>query len=327
MWSKHYSILLAALLAVISASGCLQLLPALAPAVDDAESGLSPEFPFESNYVEVLGSRMHYVEVGAGKPILLVHGNPTSSYLWRNVIPQLSRSGRVIAVDLIGMGRSDKPALEYTFADHARYLQAFIERMRLRGVVLVLHDWGGALGFDYAANHLPNVEGIAFMEAVVRPMSWDRASLPMRYLFKRFRDPEDGHQIIAVDNYFVEKLLPMMAGRPLTEMEMDAYRNPYPTIESRKPVAMWPRELPFLDEEATNVERIRQNYAKVQASDIPLLLLFATPGAIFQPQTVDEIKAEIPRLKTVNVGAGFHYIQETQPTKIGDAIAAWIDEL
>ncbi len=304
---------------------CLDLIPMLAPSVD-AEPNLSAEFPYESRFITVKGSRMHYVEIGEGDPILLVHGNPTSSYLWRNVIPKLEISGRVIAVDLIGMGKSDKPDLDYTFVDHAEYFTAFVDAMQLKDVTLVVHDWGGGLGFDYAAKHADNVRGIAFMEAVVRPMDWSIASPPEKYIFGRFRDPEDGHQINAVDNYFVEKLLPMMAGRNLSKTEMDHYRSPFPTVESRKPVAMWPQELPFLDESNRNVERIGGNYKKIQESDIPLLLLHGEPGAIFKPEVVEIVKSEIPRLKTVHVGGGIHYLQESQPSKIGASVAAWIKE-
>lgn len=306
--------------------GCLSIIPALAPGVD-AEENISVDFPYESRYVTVYGSRMHYVESGQGKPIVLLHGNPTSVYLWRNIIPALEDSGRVIAVDLIGMGKSDKPNLEYTFEDHVRYFQEFMRVLKLKDVTLVLHDWGGGIGFDYAANNLSNVRGVAFMEAVVRPMDWSLASPPQEYLFRRFRDPADGHQIIAEENYFVEKLLPMLSGRELEEEVMNRYREPFPTVESRKPVAMWPRELPFLDEKRRNVDRIQENYNAIKESRIPLLLLHAEPGAIFNAEMVEIVRREIPRLKTVNVGGGIHYLQESQPTAIGRALASWMAEL
>jgi len=307
-------------------SACLSILPAMAPGVDDVETDISAEFPYESRFIEVRGARMHYVEIGQGDPIVLVHGNPTSSYLWRNVIPYLKNSGRVIAVDLIGMGKSDKPDLEYTFADHARYFGDFMQAMRLRNATLVLHDWGGAIGTDYAMQNPRNVRAIVYMEAVLKPMEWESANMAEKYLFGRFRDPEDGHKINAEDNYFVEKLLPMMSGRELSKAEMDAYREPYPTVESRKPVAKWPMEIPIDGEPERNAERIGENYRKLQASKIPLLLLHADPGMIVKEDFLQELKGDLPRMDTRSVGGGLHYIQETQPTKIGTEIASWLEE-
>ena len=214
------------MLAIFSQS-CTSIMPMLAPGADDIEPNISSDFPYESHFVEVNGSRMHYVDEGEGNPILLVHGNPSSSYLWRNVIPKLKEQGRVIAVDLIGMGKSDKPSIGYTFSDHTNYLEGFINQLRLKHFTLVLHDWGGALGIDYAMNNQENIRGIVLIEALMKPMSWDSANIVERYLFRKFRDPEDGHELIAVENYFVRKMLPMMAGRELSEAEMNAYRTKY----------------------------------------------------------------------------------------------------
>ncbi|MEL7088814.1 MAG: haloalkane dehalogenase [Planctomycetota bacterium] len=261
-------------------AGCLQVMPALAPKAKQVETPIGDAFAYPSRYVEVHGSTMHYVEAGQGPVVLLLHGNPTSSYLWRNVIPHLRDRYRVIAPDLIGMGKSDQPDLAYRFADHTHYIDGFIEAMELEDVALVLHDWGGAIGLDYAARNERNVRAVAVMEAVIKPMSLeDDGDFATRYLFGRFRDPEDGHQIIAEDNYFVEKLLPMMTGRKLTEAEMEAYRAPYPTVKSRQPVAQWPREIPFDGEPADNHQRIGDNYAWLQnAREVPLLILHAEPA-------------------------------------------------
>jgi len=301
----------------------MQIIPAIAPGVD-AEPSISAEFPFESRFVEVLGSRMHYVEQGEGDPILLLHGNPTSSYLWRNVIPHISPTGRVIAVDLIGMGKSDKPDIAYQFQDHIQYVDAFIETLGLENVVLVLHDWGGGIGFDYAMRNPENVRGIAFMEAVVRPSRWDDADMVGRYLFKNLRDEETGYDLIVRDNYFVEKLIPMMAGRDLSEAEMNYYRAPYLEEADRKPVRVWPQELPFDGiPERTHV-RIAATYEKLKVSDVPLLLLVAEPGLIMTEDRVAIFESELPRMETENIGPGMHYVQETQPTNIGKALASWI---
>lgn len=310
-------------------AGCLSIMPAIAPKAKHVEPDISAEFPFEYRSVDVLDSQMSYVEAGTpdGPPVVLVHGNPTSAYLWRNVIPHLERTGRVIAVDLIGMGQSGKPNLDYRFEDHVAYFDAFMEALELRDVVLVAHDWGGGVAIDYAARHPENVRGIAHFEAVVKPMSFAQADAPTRFLFKKLRDPDEGHALIAEDNYFVERLLPMMAGRRLSEDEMAAYRAPFPTVESRRPVARWPREIPLDDEPADNSARIAANYAWLRSSSTPLLMLYANPGMIWTKKTRPELERELPRMTTIDVGSGLHYLQEVQPTAIGTQVAAWIDDL
>ena len=310
-------------------AGCMSIFPLLAPTADDVEPNISSDFPYDYKRLAVGESEIAYVEAGDpdGTPILLVHGNPTSGYLWRNVIPHLEQSGRVIAPDLIGMGSSGKPDIAYRFEEHADYFAGFIEALQLQSVVLVLHDWGGGVGFDYAARHEDNVQAIAFFEAVVKPMSLDDADFATRYLFGRFRDEEDGHEIIAVDNYFVETLLPMMSGRELSDVEMAAYRAPYPTVASRAPVAQWPREIPLDGEPADNTQRIGDNFAWLRASDIPLLMLYAEPGMIWTEATRPGLVEALPRMEAVSIGSGLHYLQEVQPTKIGVTIAAWLKRL
>jgi haloalkane dehalogenase len=307
-------------------SGCMTLMPMMGPSVD-AEPSISAEFPYESQFVEVLGSSMHYVEQGAGDPILLLHGNPTSSYLWRNVIPHISPVGRVIAPDLIGMGKSDKPDIAYQLQDHIRYMDAFIEALELENVVLVLHDWGGGVGFDYAMRHPENVRGIVFMEAVVKPMSWADTNFAEKYLFETMRDEQDGYDLNIVDNYFVEKLLPMMAGRAMSEAEMDVYREPYLKAADRKPVKVWPQEIPIDGTPERNDILISNTYEKLKESSVPLLLLVAEPGMIMKKEFVATLKHDLPRMETVDIGEGLHFIQETQPTKIGEAAATWISGL
>ena len=305
-------------------TGCLRVMPMLAPSAKNVEPNISAAFPYESKYIDVFGSKMHYVDEGNGPSVILLHGNPTSSYLWRNVIPRLTDDYRVIAPDLIGMGKSDKPELSYRFDDHTRYFSGFVEAMGLKDVALVLHDWGGGIGIDYAANNPANVRAIALMEAVVKPMRWDMADMGTRYLFGRLRDPEDGHEIVAVNNYFVERMLPMMSGREMTDEEMQVYRAPYPSVESRKPVAQWPREIPFDNSPEDNAKRIGGNYKWLQNSDVPVLALHASPGVIFQKEFLEELQLELPRMTSVNVGSGMHYLQEVQPTIIGDSVSAWL---
>src|SRR5919106_286292 len=204
------------------------------------QQNISAEFPFKSNYVEVLGSKMHYIDEGEGDPIFFIHGNPTSSYLWRNIIPFVEPHGRVIAVDLIGMGKSDKPVIDYRFVDHANYLDGFIEKLGLRNITLVMHDWGSALGFHYAMRHESNIKGIAFMEAILMPIpNWGVFPNDMQQTFQAFRTPNVGWDMIVNKHVFVEQILPGAVVRRLTEEEMNHYREPYKDPASRKPLWRW----------------------------------------------------------------------------------------
>ncbi len=315
-----------ALTATALCLGCMSIIPSLAPTVE-AEKDISTRFPYRSKYANVLASRLHYVEVGKGAPIVLLHGNPTSTYLWRNVIPHLAKRGRVIAVDLIGMGKSGKPDISYRLNDHVRYFDEFMTKLGLKDVTLVLHDWGGGVGLDHAMRNEKNIRGVAFMEAVVKPFKWDELSWPEAHLFRTMRSP-DGEALMMDENYFVEKLVPAFAGRELDGEEMDAYRAPYKKRAHRKPTRVWPQEVPFDDgEPADNHKRISATYGKLKASKVPLLLLLATPGAIMTPGTVKQLTVDLPRMATESIGPGLHYVQETQPTRIGKALDKWIGTL
>ena len=292
-------------------------------------SEINAEFPFESKYVEVLGSKMHYIDEGQGDPILFIHGNPTSSYLWRNVIPHVSDDARVITVDLIGMGKSDKPDIDYAYEDHYRYLDAFITELDLKNVTLVIHDWGSGLGFNYAANNENNIKGIAFMEALLMPIpDYDAMPSPeMVKTFKNFRTPGVGEEMIMNQNIFVEQLLPSMIVRELSQEEMDNYNEPYPTPESRKPVWKWPNEIPIRGE-PKNVHDIVLSYSKwLHTTDTPMLMIYATPGVLGNEMAVQWAKDNIMNLETVNVGPGLHFIQEDAPDEIGEAISKWYQTL
>jgi haloalkane dehalogenase len=312
----------------VSATRLLAFLPMLCllgqPGVADAQQAVAPEisadFPFESRYIEVLGSRMHYVEEGEGEPVLFLHGNPTSSYLWRNIIPHLSGRYRAIAVDLIGMGKSDKPDIAYTYQDHARYVMAFIEAMDLRDLTLVIHDWGSVLGFDYAMNHEDNVVGIAFMEAIIPPRF--PSPEPIGGALGRFRSPE-GEELILQQNLFVEQILPGSVARGLTEEELDFYRSPFPTPESRRPTLQWPRELPAAGEPARNVAVVTAIGEWMRETDIPMLHLWARPGALNPEPVAEELVRRVKNIQSTFVGEGRHYVQEDQPEMIGRAIADW----
>ena len=282
------------------------------------------EMPYAKKRAEVLGRSMAYVDVGDGDPIVFLHGNPTSSYLWRNVIPHLEGLGRCVAPDLIGMGDSDK--LEdggpgsYTFAEHRRYLDALLEGVGVTdGVTLVIHDWGSALGFDWANRHRDAVKGIAYMEALVRPFTWDEWPEPSRRIFQGMRS-EAGEEMILEKNVFVERILPASVLRRLTEDEMAEYRRPFAQPgEGRRPTLAWPRQLPIEGEPPDVVETV-QSYADwLAASPVPKLFVNAEPGSILVAAQ-REFCRSWPNQTEVTV-AGNHFVQEDSPDEIGRAVA------
>jgi haloalkane dehalogenase len=289
---------------------------------------ISPDFPYQSNYVNVLNSTMHYVDEGQGDPILFLHGNPTSSYLWRNIIPYLTPHARCIAPDLIGMGKSGNPDIEYQFFDHVRYLEAFIEELGLTNITLVIHDWGSSLGFHYASRHEDNVKAIAFMEAQIMPTpSWDVMPDEVQQLFKAFRTPDVGWDMIVNQNMFVEQVLPGSVIRQLTDDEMNHYRAPFENPAHRKAVWRWPNEIPIGGEPADVTEAVNTYNQWLKSTDIPKLLFFASPGAIMVGAVLDWCKEFLPSLKTVDLGEGLHFLQEDHPHEIGAALADWYQSL
>jgi haloalkane dehalogenase len=287
---------------------------------------ISAAFPFESHYVEVRGSQMHYVDEGEGDPIVFLHGNPTSCYLWRNIIPYLVPQGRCIAPDLIGMGKSDKPDIEYRFYDHLEYIEGFIDALGLESITLVIHDWGGALGFQYAMDHESNVKAIAFMEPVL-PSQWQVTSPEARQIFDAFRTPDVGWGLLVDRNIFIENILPGGILRPLSETEKNHYREPFTEPASRKPIWRWPNELPIDGEPADIVKTMQDLNAWLEQSDLPKLLFYAEPGAIFPAEVVDTYRENLKNLKTINIGPGNHYIQEDNPHLIGSELADWYRSL
>jgi haloalkane dehalogenase len=289
---------------------------------------ISADFPYESRFLEVHGANIHYIEKGAGDPILFLHGNPTSSYLWRNIIPHLTSVGRCIAIDLIGMGKSDKPDMEYRFFDHVKYVEGFIEKMRLENITLVIHDWGSGLGFHYAMHHESNVKGIAFMEAIIMSVpSWDWFPGEMKGIFQAFRTPDIGWDMIVNKNIFIEQILPGGVVRKLTEDEMNYYRSPFVDPASRRPVWQWPNEIPIGGEPRDVAEAVDNYSGKLQQSELPKLLFYATPGALLPQLVVDWCQQNLKKLSSVNIGQGLHYLQEDNPHLIGSEIANWYKTL
>ncbi len=279
--------------------------------------------PYERRRVAVIDSEMAYVDTGAGDPMVFLHGNPTSSYLWRNVIPHVEGLARCLAPDLLGMGESGKsPSGSYRFVDHARYLDAWFEALGLTAnVTLVGHDWGSALAFYWAHRHPDRVKGIAYMEALVRPVTWEDWPEAARGIFQALRSPA-GEEMILEKNVFVERILPGSVLRALTDEEMTVYRRPYlEPGESRRPTLTWPREIPVEGEPADVVEIVGRYGEWLSASDVPKLFINADPGAILTGRQREFCRAW-PNQREVTV-KGIHFIQEDSPTEIGQAIAEW----
>jgi haloalkane dehalogenase len=292
----------------------------------EEQSMISPEERYTKKTIKILGLNMTYVDEGSGDPIVLLHGNPTSSYLWRNIIPHLTDLGRCIAPDLIGMGDSDKlpesgPA-SYTFVEHRKYLDAFLDAVGVsKNVFLVIHDWGSALGFDWANRHRDAMKGIAYMESIL-PMKWEDWPDDGRNVFQGFRSPA-GEEMILEKNLFVELILPGSVTREMSDAEMAVYRRPFLNPgEDRRPTLIWPRQLP-IDGEPQDVVDIANAYCDwLKTSNMPKLFINADPGAILVgPQR--EFCRTWPNQEEVTV-KGSHFIQEDSPDEIGQAIAGFI---
>ncbi len=280
----------------------------------------------ERKTVEVNGHTMAYVEAGEGDPIVFLHGNPTSSYLWRDIMPHMTGHGRCIAPDLIGMGDSQKLADpgpdSYRFVEHREYLDVFLEAVGVtENVTLVIHDWGSALGFDWANRHQYAMKGIAYMEAIVRPVTWEEWPEAARGIFQGMRS-EAGEEMVLTKNLFIEAILPASIMRDLTEEEMNVYRAPYlEPGESRRPTLTWPREIP-IDGEPADVAEIVSAYAEwLQTSELPKLFVNAEPGTILIGPQRDFCRTW-PNQHEVTV-AGIHFIQEDSADEIGEAISSW----
>ena len=283
---------------------------------------------FEKHFQVVNGKRLAYVEEGHGDPIVLLHGNPTSSYLWRNVIPELITSGRVIAPDLVGQGDSEKLSASegpgrYTFGVVYKYLAGLLSQLDAeQNVALVGHDWGSALGFHWARNHPDLVRGIAYMEALVSPVEWSEWPESARGIFQGFRSGK-GEDLVLTRNLFVEGVLPNSIIRKLTDEEMDHYRAPFSTPDDRQPTLNWPRQIPIDGEPVEMVELVTE-YGRwlEQSVTLPKLFINAEPGSILVGRQREYCRTW-PHQKEVTV-PGKHFIQEDSPSEIGQAIAEWL---
>ncbi|WP_061026112.1 haloalkane dehalogenase [Bradyrhizobium sp. CCH5-F6] len=289
---------------------------------------MSQQAEIQIRSASVLGSTMAYRETGAqDAPVaLFLHGNPTSSHIWRNILPLVAPVAHCIAPDLIGFGRSGKPDIAYRFFDHVRYLDALIEQLGINSAYLVAQDWGTALAFHLAARRPDFVRGLAFME-FIRPMpTWQdfHQVEAARDTFRKFRTPGEGEAMILQANAFVERVLPGGIMRSLSEDEMAPYRAPFPTPASRRPVLAFPRELPIAGEPADVHQALQSAHALLKASTYPKLLFAGEPGAVVAPEFAETFAASLQHCALVRLGHGRHYLQEDHPEGIGRSVAGWI---
>jgi haloalkane dehalogenase len=277
----------------------------------------------------VLNSTMAFRE--AGRPdsptVLFLHGNPTSSYIWRNIIPAVAPLAHCIAPDLIGFGQSGKPDIEYRFFDHVRYLDAFLDKVGISSAYVVAHDWGTALAFHLAARRPKFIKALAFME-FIRPMStWNDFHRDAIETFQKFRTPGVGEKMILDDNVFVEGVLPANIVRKLTEDEMAVYRAPFSTRESRRPTWRFPNDLPIAGEPADVYSVMEEAHRTLAQSSYPKLLFTGNPGALVAPAFAESFARRLKNCKVVDLGPGYHYLQEDHPKAIGDSLHTWLSEL
>jgi haloalkane dehalogenase len=290
---------------------------------------VSPEDPFPRSRIRIRDAVMAYVDTGEGTPIVFLHGNPTSSYLWRNVIPHVRHLGRCLAPDLVGMGQSaklpDPGPGTYSFATHAAYLEQWLEEVEAGGpVVLVLHDWGSALGFDWARRHPGRVRGIAFTEAIVSPLTWADWPAGARKIFRTMRGDE-GEAAVLENNVFVERILPASVARGLTPEAHEHYRAPFRTPQDRWPTLEWPRQIP-IENVPPRMHDVVARYGRwLAGSDVPKLFLNADPGSILVGRQRGVVR-KWPALTEVTV-PGSHFVPEDSPHEIGRALAGWIPTL
>jgi haloalkane dehalogenase len=292
-------------------------------------TSISAEYAFEPHYIDVRGSRMHYVDVGKGDiDVLFLHGNPTSSYLWRNIIPLVAPVARCIAPDLIGMGKSDKPPISYRIAEHAEYLEDFIAALKLgresSSLVLVLHDWGSALGLDWTRRHEASVCGLALMEFIVPFPTWLDFRASGRELFKAFRTPDIGRKLIIEQNAFVERVLPAGVVRGLSEVEMQHYRLPFSEPQHREPTWRFPNELPIAGSPVDVCAMAEAYHTWLLETQIPKLMFWASPGAFISERDAAWYARALHKCRSVHIGPGGHFVQEDNPDLIGRTIASWI---
>lgn len=288
------------------------------------------EYPFESRYMTVNGRQLHYVDQGTGSPVVFLHGNPTWSYTYRSIIPYVQDTNRAIAVDLIGMGRSDKPDIGYTFLEHADYVTRFIEQLGLESIVLVGHDWGTAIGLHYAMNHPDQIKAVTMIEpqALYPNSTWSDFSPPeAEELFRTLRDPQKGWPFMRDNSVFIEGMTATVINRPITPEEHEHYREPFRLPEDRKPMWVFPNQIPIGGQPSEVTEAVNARNVWFTATPIPKLLFHAEPGCNVREPQLDWCRNNLRSLTLANIGRGFHYLTEENPHAIGVRLQQWLRQI
>jgi haloalkane dehalogenase len=268
---------------------------------------------------------MHHVEGGTGPPVVFLHGNPTSSHLWRDVLPRIAAGRRLIALDLIGMGASGKPDIDYTLPEHIDHVDAFLDALGLDEIVFVAHDWGAAICLELLRRHPDRIAGIAVMEGHLRPLhSWAEFDPGGRETFRRLREPGTGERMALEDNFLIEKLLPTALRRRLSPVNLEVYRQPYPDPSSRRPLLQWTREIPIGGQPEHSTTILNEAWEHLRTSAVPKLLIHATPGAVVTASTVQLCRRSLRNLTVTDIGAGAHFLPEDRPAEVADAVNRWI---
>jgi len=285
---------------------------------------VSAQCKIPSHQINVDGAKIHYLDEGTGHPILFLHGMPTSSYLWRNVIPHLTEKARCIAPDLVGMGRSGKPDIAYTVYDHIHYIEQFIDELGLSDFTMTLHGWGSVIGFDIASRREQDINGLAFYEAHIRPTTeWDMLSLPVQQLASLLDKPQASYRAIVEQNYLVRKLLPSGVLRTLTAKEINTYDEPFKTVKDRKLLWQYIQELPLGKVKTEIVDLIEQYSQWLQKTKLPKLMMYAVPGFITTMDTVAWAKQHLPSLTLVELQNALHFAQESMPDVFAAELKRW----
>ena len=280
--------------------------------------------PRDSKFVEVHGSRMHYVDTGHGEPILFLHGNPVWSYIWAGVLPHVSPTARCIALDLIGMGLSDKPPIQYTYLDHVKYVEGFIAKLGLESFTLVLHDWGCAIGFYVAMGQEKNVRGLAFMEAMLAPYaSWSTCPKMIVPEVQAFRNPALGTTLVIADDQFIDKVLPANTSVPFTQEQINCFRMPFLDPSSRQVILSFVQQIPIAGDPAEVAEAAGRYAEWLKKTRLPKLFLWTQPGLLNSEQDVEWAQRNLKNLKTAFLGQGIHFHQQEHPVEVGQEIARW----
>jgi len=286
--------------------------------------GISGRHAMSVKHVDVHGSKMSYLEAGEGDAILFLHGIPTSSYVWRNIIPYLSSLGRCIAPDLIGFGRSEKPDIDYSVFDHIKYIEKLIDALGLKNITLVMHGWGSVIGFHYAMHHENNCRGLVFYESFLRPVHGNELSLPFQEQMNSLQDLENASDMVTNGVVFVDRIIPQNIMRELTDEEMKNYRQPFLQEGAGKPIVQYIKELTKGDGKS-KVDKLINDYSDLLTkSKLPKLLLYSIPGFITTIATIKWAKDHLPNLEIVDIGEELHLGQESYPELIGKAVSVWL---